>query len=91
MMDFIMGWLMGRNIPKEEQEVIQPQKALTYLAYEYWPEFDNEPVSFGDCYDLYEAYNVCHIKSGNEIKTYFETDVQKEDFLRQDKTYHRDI
>lgn len=82
MMDFILGWLIGKNITNnhKEQKVVNhepiytPPKKKKMTVYEYWPAFDNDIPTLEMAYKLYEENNVCHVIKDGVCKCYFEFD-----------------
>ena len=82
MIDFILGWLIGKNIADNQktQDVINyepaytPPKRKEMTVYEYWPAFDNDIPSLEIAYKLYEENNVCHVIKDGVCKCYFEFD-----------------
>ena len=84
MMDFILGWVLGKRIleqnnnnnsPEEKLNVPMPkQERKPMLIYEYWPAFDNEIPTLDEAYKLYEDNHVCHLNKGGICKCYFEFD-----------------
>ena len=82
MMNFILGWLIGKNIADNQktQDVINyepvytPPKRKEMTVYEYWPAFDNDIPSLEIAYKLYEENNICHVIQDGVCKCYFEFD-----------------
>jgi hypothetical protein len=81
MMDFILGWVLGKSAKehnKAEQYIrnyepsytIPEKKEMT--VYEYWPAFDNDIPTLELAYKLYEENHTCHILKDGVSKCYFE-------------------
>jgi len=82
MMDFILGWLIGKNVADNQktqnainyEPTYTPPKRKEMTVYEYWPAFDNDIPSLEIAYKLYEENNVCHVIQDGVCKCYFEFD-----------------
>ena len=80
MMEFMFGWLIGKNLDNKNQEQKIQNYEPTKLShkkeeitmYEYWPAFDNDIPSLELAYQLYEENNVCHILKNGTCKCYLE-------------------
>ena len=89
MMEFIFGWLIGKNIESKEREEriqnyepIKPiQKKDEITVYEYWSAFDNDIPSLEIAYKLYEENRVCHVLKDGICKCYFEFEAD-EDYIK---------
>lgn len=81
MMNFILGWLLGKNIIENDNQrqhmnnyeptITLPEKK-DIIIYEYWPAFDNDVPSLEIAYKLYEENQVCHVIKDGVCKCYFE-------------------
>jgi hypothetical protein len=81
MIDFILGWVLGRNItndtveePIERFETYTPKRRREITVYEYWPAFDNDIPSLETAYKLYEENHTCHVIQGGTCKCFYEFD-----------------
>lgn len=82
MMDFMLGWLIGKSVAdnQTEQKIINYEPSYTLpkrkeiTVYEYWPAFDNDIPSLETAYKLYEENHTCHVIQDGVCKCYFEFD-----------------
>lgn len=80
MMEFMIGWLIGKNLKNKNQEQkiqnYEPTESLhkkeEITVYEYWPAFDNDIPSLEIAYKLYDENRVCHVLKDGVCKCYFE-------------------
>lgn len=87
MMDFIMGWILGRNINKDIAPIednitnnlpieIEPQKEIPKVTkYVHIPEITDCEATLEGCYNDYEKTNLVTIVEGEHIEYYLEVEV----------------
>lgn len=91
MMDFIMGWLLGRNINKDIAPIednitdslpieIEPQKEIPkVIKYVHIPEITDIDATLEECYNDYEKSNLVTIYTEGHIECYLEVEVPMTD------------
>lgn len=93
MMDFIMGWILGRNInkdisPKEDDITynlpieIEPKKEIPKVTrYVHIPEITDIEATLEGCYNDYKKSNLVTIYENGHIEYYLEVEVPETDTI----------
>lgn len=90
MLDFIMGWILGRNIKKDLSPIedttyasaieIEPIKEVPkVIKYVHIPEISGFDATLEACYSDYENTNLVAIVANGNIEYYLEVEVPKTD------------
>lgn len=90
MMDFIMGWILGRNIKKDITPIedntitksieIEPKKEIPNVTkYVHIPEITDFNATLEGCYEDYEKTNLVTIYTEGHIEYYLEVEVPETD------------
>jgi hypothetical protein len=86
MLDFIMGWVLGRNIHKDLSPIedttiakaieIEPLEEIPNVTrYVYIPEISGFNATLEGCYNDYEKTNLVTIVENGRIEYYLEVEV----------------
>lgn len=91
MMDFIMGWILGRNIQKDLAPVedtisnaieIEPMVEIPKVTkYVHIPEISDFSATLEGCYNDYEKTNLVTIFSNGHIEYYLEVEVPENETM----------
>lgn len=89
MTEFILGWFLSKNYNKDNiSKKEKPKKEI--IVYEHWPEFNDDAITLEECYELYDTYNICHVKQNNHIETYYYYKIKEgQAVMSPEKTYDR--
>lgn len=86
MMDFIIGWILGRNIQKDLAPIedttisnsieIEPLEEIPYVTkYVHIPEISGFSATLEGCYNDYDKTNLVTIVNNGSIEYYLEVEV----------------
>lgn len=92
MLDFIMGWILGRNINKDIApiedntvakaiEIEKPVEIPKVTKYVHIPEITDFGATLEGCYNDYEKSNLVTIYSEGHIEYYLEVEVPEVDTI----------
>jgi len=92
MMDFIMGWILGRNIKKDiapiedntiakSIEIEKPVEIPKVTKYVHIPEISDFSATLEGCYNDYEKTNLVTIYDNGHIEYYLEVEVPENETM----------
>ncbi len=85
MLDFITGFIMGRNSKKEPEviqtpaPVIEPKPVRKIIKYIEIPELFNFDAALGESYEHYEEVSLITLHKNGKIYYYTEVEVPETD------------
>ena len=96
MMDFIMGWILGRNIRKDLAPIeddtisksieIEPLEEIPYVTkYVHIPEISGFNATLEGCYNDYNKTNLVTMVQNGRIEYYLEVEVPQTETKWGDK------